>query len=259
MARQRVEMAIVGPTVSPEEVPVSLLTQILTRVDRAVLSYANDRFPEDVPEDAAISLVDVRRGSEALVFSIAEPLLPAVAAISRSLATEELHELPSTTWEELHQLSSAVAARGWGFVIQAKPESGIREARIGFGGPLAPPPAPVLVQGSTALHGRCLRVGGATQPRAEIRLSANGRLLNIDLSEEVAKQLAPRLYEDVVLEGQATWNVESWEVVHFRVSHVTDYAGGDPERGFRELAAAAAGQWDKIEAADYVRDIRQDE
>lgn len=256
MRRERIEMVITGPAVSPEVVPVGLLTQVLTRVEKAVVTYARSRCSDQAVEGMSLSLVDVRPGSEGLTFSVPEPLVPAIVGIAEAIESDSLTDLPHAVWDELHQLATTVASQGWGFKIEAHPERGIPEARLDA--TFRPPPAPVLVQGATTLHGRCLRVGGATQPRAEVRLSTSGRLLNADLTEEVARQLATRLYEEVVLEGQATWDVETWEVESFRVVNVIDYRAGDPMRAFQDLADAAGSRWEGIEARDYVRGLRRE-
>ena len=258
MDRQRVEIAITGPSVSPEEVSVSLLTTVLSRLEGAVLSYARAKFGDQLAEDLTLSLVDIRQGSECLVFSVPDPLVPAVAGISQALGLENYADLPGPTYAELYQLSEAVTDRGWGVEIREQPEHGIRWARLGTERPLPPPFKPALIQGTTTVHGRCLRVGGV-QPRAEIRLSTNSRLLNVDLSEETAKELATRLYEEVVLEGHATWNAETWEVERFRVSRITDFRRTDPDLAFKELAEAAQGQWEGVDAAEYVRSLRVDD
>lgn len=256
--RHRVEVAITGAQVSPERVAVRDLIDVLTRIERAVDSYAEAHLGE-VPEEARLSLVDIKPGSECLVFSVPDPLVGAMAVISKAIDLEDYAELPGATYHELYALSESVTRRGWGLEIRELPEQGIHHARIDAAKPLAPPPRPAAIQGTTAIHGRCLRVGGATEPKAEIRLSATEKLLNVALSEELAKEVAKRLYEEVVLEGTATWSTETWEIESFRVSRVTDYRKTDPDLAFKELAEAAEGKWEGVDALDYVRGLRRDD
>lgn len=259
MNRHRVEMAITGETVSPESVSVSLLSEILTRIERAIGAYAQAKMAEVATEDLTISLVDIRAGSECLTFSVPEPLVPAVAGISKALELGEHDDLPRSTYTELYEISDMVSRRGWNFEIREQPRQNVRPAVFGFENALPPPSEPVRVRGTTTLHGRCLRVGGATQPKAEIRPATGSKILNVELSEEIAKQLATRLYEEVVLQGEATWNSETWEVESFRVSSVTNYRRTEPTLAFRELAEAAGSEWDEVDAAAYVRALRADD
>jgi hypothetical protein len=259
MERQRIEIAIVGAKLSPEDVPVGLLTTVLSHLEKAILGYVRADLSIRPDEALTLSLVDIRQGSECLVFSMPDVLVPVIAGMARSLSLGDYASLPSPTYGELHQLSETVAARGWGIEIRDQPEHGIRQVRFGAENPLPPPAKPARIQGTTTVYGRCLRVGGATQPKAEIRLAATGKLLNVDLSEEVAKELAPRLYDDVVLEGHAIWNAESWEIEVFRVSRITEFRRTDPDLAFKELAEAARGRWEGVEAAKYVHTLRADD
>jgi hypothetical protein len=256
MNRHEVQVAITGAQVSPEEVSLRELVAVLQRLDAAIQSYAAEKL--DVPEGVAVSLVDIRSGSESLVLSVPEPLLPAVATISDSFCRGDFSALPRATYKELYELSDTMVRRGWGLEIREQREAGIPYAKLTPEAPLAPPAGPVQLRGTSTVHGRCLRVGGSTKPRAEIRLSSGG-LLNVDLSEELAKELAPQLYEEVALEGTATWDPDTWKIESFRVNEVLPYRKTDPALAFRELSEAAAGRWDEVDPVSYVRGLRDEE
>jgi hypothetical protein len=115
----------------------------------------------------------------------------------------------------------------------------------------------VNLQGTTTIQALCLRVGGV-QPKAELRLPNREKLLHAELTAEVARQLAQRLYEEVILEGRATWNVDPWEVEAFRVNRVTTYRKTDAVLAFKELSEAARGSWDEVDALSYVHGLRSD-
>lgn len=255
MNRHRVHVSITGAEVSPEQVPIKDLVGILTRLDRAISTYAAAKRI-DLPEGTSVSLVDIKPGSECLVFSVPEPLIGVVANISTAVGQRQFGDLPEETYGELYALSQAVSARGWDLEIREDQEHGIQPARFGAGEPLGAPHAPTFVKGTTTVYGRCLRVGGV-QPKAEVRLP-NGKLMHVDLSEEVAKELAARLYEEVVLEGTATWETSTWEIQDFRVNQVTRFQKTDPVLAFKELAEASGDAWDGVDAVDFVRGLRRD-
>jgi hypothetical protein len=256
MRRYKVEMAITGDEVSPEAVSLGELADVLSRLDRTLASYVTAK-EIDLPPGAKVSLVDIERGSEQLVLSVAQPYLPAFADISRAVSLEVYDELPEPTYAELQGLSAAVVKRGWGLEIKENAEHGIYAARLGGEGEALAPRAPVHLEGTTTLHARCLRVGGV-QPRAELRVASRPSLLHADLSEELARELATKLYEEVTLEGRATWDADTWEIEAFRVLRVTSYRRTDPVLAFKELAEAAEGRWDDADAVEYVRSLRAD-
>lgn len=258
MNRHKVHVAITGEQVSPERVSLKELVGILTRLDRAIMTYAQARGL-DVPEDASTSLVGITSGSENLELSVPDPLLPAVAGISQAIESRDFSDFPKKTYEELYELSEFVVRRGWGFTFHEAPDLKVHAARITPEEPLKPPPGPTFIGGTTVIHGRCLRVGGAIVPKAEVRVSSTSQLLNADLSEEAAKGLAKQLYEEVALEGTATWDADTWEIVDFRISRVTPFRKVEPEAAFKELAAAAAGRWDEVDPVAYVEGLRKEE
>jgi hypothetical protein len=210
----------------------------------------------EVPEGVMLSLVGLREGSECLVFSVPEAVVPIVAEISDAIFTRRFSVLPEDTYDALRGLSKVACGHGWSLEIREDQSRNIRNAKIGADNPLEPLGSPASVHGTTTIHGTCLRVGGATVPKAEIRLSANQKLKNVDLSRELAKELASRLYEDVVLEIQAVWDTETWEITPLRVNEVADYRKTDLAAAFRELAEAAGGHWDGIDAVAYVHELR---
>jgi hypothetical protein len=258
MSRHRIKVAITGAGVSPESVSLRDLADVLARLDRAVRSYVASKRLE-LPDDAMVSLVGVVEGSDGLLLATSESLVPVLGVLSRAVHDRDFTELPTETYSELYGLSTSLTTRGWGFKIYEEKPLGILPAEFSAAEPLMPPAKPTYVEGTTTLYGRCLRVGGAGQPKAEVRLPNTTKLLHVDLSEALAKELATKLYEEVALEGTATWEVDSWEIQDFRVNRVTSYRKSDPVAAFKELAEAAKGRWDDVEASAYVHSLRTDD
>lgn len=257
MAKQRFQLNITGPR-GPEEVSASFLAEFLSRLYAALSKVVEKRGLKLAVDDPIISLVDVIKGSDGLVFSASTAALPAVAIISRVIHTNQYGDVPVETHQELYEISQMVGRKSWGVEFVEDSENDILPARITAGNGVPPVPEPAELKGGTTVLGRCLRVGGVT-PKAEIRLSKSERLLYIYVSEEIAKELGKRLYEEVALEGKATWRTDTWEVVRFEVTSVTSFRRTDPHLAIRELAEAAKGQWDKVDAMSFVRGIRGDQ
>jgi len=257
MARQSFQINIQGPS-NPEEVSARYLAEFLTRLEDFLSAYVEGQGLELSSEGPALSLVDVKTGSEGLVFSILGSAVPAISAASIAILHGNYEGLPCKAHRELFQLSEHLRAQGWGASFEENLSLKIAPAKITPDRGVLPPPEPAKLKGTTTLLARCLRVGGATKPKAEIRLSQSGELLYVDVSESIAKALGRMLYEEVVLEGNATWDAETWKIIDFKINEVTDFTRTAPHKAMEELAKAAKGRWEGVDAVEYVRHIRGD-
>jgi hypothetical protein len=251
MPRTTFQINITGPE-GPASVALSDLADVLVQFERAVTTYAQVTAAQLPEGSVTISLVDIRQGSEGLVFSVPEPVLSAVALMSRdvhqgSFVTRAAHCEVFGLWERLR-------SRHWGMAFVQ--DSFIHAAEISPSRGISPPPSPPEVTGDTTLLARCLRVGGV-KPKAELRLRT-GELLYPDVSEEVARELGKRLYDEVVVRATATWRTDTWEVVQIRIDSVSAFRRVDPVLAFKELAEAAKGRWDEVDAREYVESLRAD-
>jgi hypothetical protein len=181
-----------------------------------------------------------------------------VSAISHAVAAQDYHTLPPSAQLELATLSKQMVKRDWVVEFLADPALHIEHAKISTEHPVPEPLPPPSATGTTVVFGRCVRVGGAGAPRAEIRLP-EGNLLYIDVSEEMAKELARRLYDEVCIEGRATWRTTDWTLLDFKAAHVTDYRPTGLVEAFEQLARAAGGRWNNVRADEYVRELRSED
>lgn len=247
------EIIITLRGVTPDTTPMSELGALLTNLERAIL-VATSHEGIQLPDEAVASLVEIFESSNGLKLAVAEPAIWAASEISQAVANEAFEELPYEVNEALHEISNQAVRRSWAMEFQEDPQLRIASAEISEAHPV-PSPSMATAEGTTTLYGRCVRVGGATRPRAEIRV-ANGQLKNIDLSEGLAKALAKRLYEEVCIEGQATWRTDTWSLESFIGKRLTEFRSADPVDGFRRLATASRGCWDDVDAEEYVRQMR---
>ena len=106
--------------------------------------------------------------------------------------------------------------------------------------------------GLTTVYGQCTRTGGRQRPSAEIKL-LNGMTRKIKLrTTELAQTLGKRLYETVGLEGVATWDAHTDELLRFVADSVTEYTDHNEDgskktivQAFEELSEASKGRWDR--------------
>ncbi|MFL6199294.1 MAG: hypothetical protein ACJ76J_08970 [Thermoanaerobaculia bacterium] len=253
MLRLTFQLNITGPE-GPSSVALGDLAGVLARFERAVATYLKLEKVEIPEGSVAVSLLDIRQGSEGLVFSVPPPVMPVVALMSRNIlhnsyASNDAHCEIYQLWEELHR-------HEWGLAFVHDSLHDIVPAEIPQGRGVPPPPKPSEVKGDTTILARCLRVGGV-KPKAEIRLQT-GELLYPDVAEAVAKDLGKYLYEEVVLKATATWRTDTWQVVDLQIDSISPFRRVDPVLAFKELADAAKGRWDEVDAKEYVDRLRSD-
>ncbi len=259
MRRLTFQIKVTGP--KPDQVSAKTLGEILIRVEAALSEFAKQAGIELPADGPALSLVDVEEGSDLLTFSIPESAAPAMSVISGAIAADEYSALPRESHQGIYEVSETVRSAGWGLEILRGTEAGIPPSVItpDRGVPAPPKEEVSKLRGTTTLLARCLRVGGATAPKVEVRPVQGGRALNLDVSENMAKRLGRRLYEEVLLRGEATWEMPSWKMIEFRVQELVDFERVSPGSAFRELAELAGSTWDDVDALEFVRSQRDEE
>jgi len=252
MARSQFQLRIIGANVSPETVAAGDLAEIISDFEKAIVGVANARQIE-IENEPAVSLVALAKSSNLLTISVLQSHEPVASSLASAVADDNYDEVPYTAQEALHQLSNRLASRAWGVEFVEKPELNIKHALISQEKPV---PAPRLktIRGTTTIYGSCIRVGGVT-PRAQIKL-LSGESLYIDVEKPLACELATKLYDDVALEGDATWLMDPVQLQEFSAKRLKPFQKTDTTVAFRELADAAEDVWDEIDAAEYARRVR---
>lgn len=189
MQKHTFNIEIAGKDVRPETTRAGDLADFVAAMEKSILDTAAHQGIQ-LPDEAIVSLVEINEGSNRLKLVIAGVAITAAASVSTSIRTQNYNALPVSAHESLHKISNQAATRRWLVKIAADPINGIEEAIISPDNPV-PSPDSSFLSGTTTLYGRCLTVGGATRPRAQIRLSG-GQLLHIDLSEALACVFSPR-------------------------------------------------------------------
>jgi hypothetical protein len=101
--------------------------------------------------------------------------------------------------------------------------------------------------GSTVLVGDLRRIGGATRPRCMIRALGQSAAVYCDITYQQARELAPFLYDRVVLEGTAVWLSATKDILEFTVSRVVPHKRRSFSEARRLLREAGADAWDTID------------
>ena len=182
--------------------------------------------------------------------------LVAPKLISQAISTNDYSNVPTEARKALCKVSDQTVKKKWSVEfledtsLQIEPAIISKEHKV--------PLDNNKLMGATTIFGRCFRVGGETKPKAGIRLF-NGGTLYIDVSEQMARELARSLYEEVGIEGTATWQTDNWEIEDFKAIRITDYHSTDPKTAFEKLAEVSKGCWDGVDAEEFVRSLRAEE
>lgn len=243
-----------GREVSPETLSFKDLAELLVPVQDALTKMALDAELDGL---APFKLVgEAKTASADLTARIPASIQSAAATLTSAVASGDWSEVPKDAHSEIYNLSKVLARRNWRMRFLPSGTEGIVAAEISPERPVAEPTAPTQVQELTSIYGELLVVGGVDATKyGRLRLF-DGRVIPLDLSEAIAKQLAPRLFEEVCLEGVATWNTVTMRITRFKVARVTEYRATDPREAFAALRDAVDGAFDEIDPIVYQRRVR---
>lgn len=253
MAESNFKITISGPGLLPETTRAGELADLLKNIEKSVLETARAQGAEISDEDI-VSLTKIEASSNKLTFAVAAILLPGVACVSQAIEKKKYETLPRQAHEALNEVSTQAVRQKWEVKFDKNTSLNIRGGSISEENQIPPAPLPTHIEGTTSIYGRCIRVGGKT-PKAMIELY-QGKTLPITLSENMAKELAKSLYEDVCIEGKAKWYTEDWMIAEFEAVRICEFRATDPVTAFKNLAVAAKGNWDGVDAIDYVKALR---
>lgn len=245
------EVLFEGPGIYPEQIPLGTLTQTLSAIRRLATGSEGSEEDEEqgIPDDGAIRLLDVVRGSAVFRFVGQSPqtALTYLRLVGKVLNNPEevgendyllrpLERLSMTA----RRLECAIVVReaGGGDAVLAKIE---RDS-------YAMVAKRLFVAGETALTGTVVRVGGATEMRCALRVPFQNRLLFCRVANaDVARRLGDLLYQEVAVQGTAQWVKNNWRIVSFTVNGVYRPGGGSLSQTLEALRRAGGAGWDQVD------------
>jgi hypothetical protein len=231
---------------------------LLIDLERALKETAKGRGLE-IDREVVVSLIAISRAeSNVLTLSVLDKAEEDARTISKAIASRDYHTIPRDAQKALHDMSQRIIKRNWIFTVDGG-TSFAERAVISQDNQVPEPLPPALVEGTTIVYGQCIRAGGLNPPRADIRLDRGGAMLRIIVDRQMAKALAARLYEDVGIEGLATWETDHWTITKFVATGLTAYQETDPVEAFERLSDATRGRWDNVSALKHVDSLRSGE
>lgn len=255
-----VKFNIKGNRSQPDTIALSELANLLKYLEMAIKAAVSpvERVAHAEEKDPLVSLVSLHEGNSSdMGMAVLDYGLPAVSDISRAIASDAYSTMPSDCHVGLYNIFKWISKRRFQLEIEEDRRFNIEHAVISRKRPVPPPLSSAFtVSGMTTAWGYLMRAGGK-KPRAAL-LFPDNRKVTINADEALTKELGARLYENVGIEGVATWRVRDWRMLSFRATRVLEYRpqATNLVQTFRDLADASKGRWDDIDAEDYVRELR---
>lgn len=241
----------------PETLSAADLGELLREIEAALLVIARAQSIT-LPAVAPVSVVGIGAGSIALSWSLSPEVQPAWRQAAELIATGVTGTSESVRLA-LHKIWEWSNKTGRRLAFIANPAANVPAALVNPAIEIAVQPPVTTVSGRTTRIVKCHRAGGKSRPRVLIEIEGRGQgdALFEDVDEDIARYLGARLYQRVVVEGDATWDIATGEILSFRPVRVLDVILDNPVESFRVLAEAARGRWDDVDAVEYVRALRE--
>ena len=242
----------------PETTPLGEFAKLIDNLNIVIVEMAH-ACDIELPEDqAVISLVDIEKGSNRLVFSFLPFMWQVLSRVTISVEEGDLTALPIKVHNALYDISNQAERQGWDVLFSEKQSQSyhIRETEISAQQPIAPP-RPQFIKGTTTIFGMCVRVGGKT-PKVDLALPNRNRLIHCETTKEIAINLSQGLYKNVALYGRALWDSNTLELVEFEVTEIANQAHNSPMTALEEISELVGDQWKDTDVIDFINKTRSE-
>lgn len=244
------EVCFVGSELRPERISIATLSRTLSAIHRLAAGQEEEELEEDedLTGTGALQLSMVKRGSAVYQFTgqSASGVIGRLRDLGKVLkrpGDPGAHEFALSPLETL----SAIARRlDCSIVIRQPGKESPVLARI-EPNTYESISESLLVSGETSITGEVKGVGGATEMRCRLRVPFQERLLYCKVErEEVARKLGDYLYQDVVVQGTASWYKGTWRMLTMSIRDAYQPKAGSLAEAVQAIRKAGGKDWDKI-------------
>ena len=249
------QITLSGKDITPANIRARDLADIIISVEESLTSIILKQNPATDPEQLVIGLVDIETGSTKLRFSSQLPqlALSAFVALTTSISNNDYTSLPASSVRAIQKISDFAKKRQCIAAFEV-PSDTSHSARI-TPDSVIDFPENAFISGETTVYGKIERVGGAT-PKVVIRTGEN-KSISCAVSEELAKNLAQRLYSWMGMRGTGTWSTEDYTMEEFNIEEISTYEDQPLEKSINELSSLIGKYWqneeDVISAVSKIR------
>lgn len=250
MRLRKIDIRLEGPDIQPESIPVGELLDLLLCYERLLRDLTGKRHSkvERKHREMRLRLVSVERGSTTLSCLAPEELYNANRTISQAIGKGS--DLPPEARDSFFRLRKRIEKLGCDVKIQGEDLEpfAISRERV---------PTKRFIRGETTVYGECIAVGGR---KAVVKLvSGSGAQIRIRLSNELAREIAKHLYEEIGVRGLATWEVSGPRIVDMEAYELLPYRRTSPKEAIQALQESAGKDWGKIaDPEEFLRKLRRE-
>lgn len=253
MRNQIFNFEIEGRNVTPQTVSARDLFDLISNLESACAVTAKGSGAKE-SDDLFVSIIGINSGSDKLTIAVSDRMFKAAGKISRAIARNDFREIPTPAhgkiralWKKAHNAEWTLSFRSDG--------NGIAEASIVPDHEILRPGA---MDGRTTLYGVAERVGGADRQTLQILLLSGERCTIEIKSKELAEEIGKHLHRVIGLEGDATWDIDSWTLSNFKATDYVEYRDSSPNEAFKALYEVSNGLWDGLNENEYMNEIRSE-
>jgi hypothetical protein len=237
------EFKLTGKEQNPRNLSAKNALELLKAYEEALVEIVRQEQSEIDLAKLRLSLVGIEESSTRFLLlpSLKQPLFNASIFLFTSINAGNLSKLPAKSIKSLQEIQrySRVNNCSIHFIKQGEELTTITpDTSIEF-------PSTKFVHGETVIYGKILRVGGV-EPKAFIQLEGQ-KSIAITITEELAKDLAKRLYDVVGFKGQAKWLIDDYSIQEFKLLDFIEYEPEPYVKTFEELSDLVGIYWKDIE------------
>lgn len=239
-----IELKFDGNNINPSTVKPSEIAKLLESFEKALLGVIAVNNPEIKTDALLFSFQEIDNKSLDLKFiprAAHAIVISSYLLIANSVKNSNFISLPANTINALKEITKfSKRHKCYGYFNHNKiniatftPETEINLEKGNF------------IKGETTVYGRLIDVGGEN-PNVHFKINDDYTVI-FDVTEELAKMLAPKLYYEVGLKGTAKWDSVSYQIVDFRISDVIEYEPKPINEIFNDLRNTLGKYWDKVD------------
>lgn len=241
--KRTIEYRISGDNITPETFSLKELASILESTEEMLMAEVG-HGEKTIKESLKISLVEVKQGSlcMGLWSSQPDPVIDALSRIGMAINTGSYDSLQTVAVERIKALSRVAKQKLCTLAFNLVGEKVVDLAVITHTTDVS---MKYIITGDTDVYGVVCRVGGK-EPHALIQPYGSEYTIACKVDEEKARLLGARLYTEVGLSGEATWQIKTGRIIEFRVAKILDYEPAAPDEAFAELRKKYGKYFDDI-------------
>ncbi|MCL4870399.1 MAG: hypothetical protein KJ063_15650 [Anaerolineae bacterium] len=252
--KQLIQVHITGTGIRPGVIRSKEIAEVITAVEEMIATYVTHANPTLKKESVVVGLTAVEDGSLKLTFSpnLPELTVPAAQAITESIRQNDYHLLPIGTIKGLQELSKFTRRHNCDAEFYTQNGNSVYLATMT---PDTEIPMESPLKGETVIYGEVTRVGGA-DPKVQFRM-IDGTLVYCETTKELARDIGAKLYMQVGLRGQASWNAKTLELESFLVEEIISYEDISIIDAMNELRTAVGDVFDAVDdIEEYAKQLR---